>query len=203
MTPWRRVTLASVSNKPQYGANAKGSSTPVGPRFVRQTDITQGRVDWSSVPYCALDPSEISKYAVHPGDLLISRLGNGVGNAATVRETNDAVFAGYLVRFQPKAEVAVPEFVGYQLQSSAWRQHVSSFRSGAAQPTLNAQQMGSFSFLLPPVEEQRAISATLGRSTRSSSLAVARRRQPMSCSTRSGAGSTTVPIAAPGAGWRT
>lgn len=93
---------------------------------------------------------------------MISRLGNGVGNAATVREPRGAVFAGYLVRFQADLAVAVPDFLGYQLQSRAWRQHVAGFRSGAAQPTLNAQQMGAFRFHLPPIEEQRGIAATLG-----------------------------------------
>lgn len=160
---WSTVSLAAVSGKPQYGVIASGSDTPIGPLLVRQTDITSGRVDWSSVPYCDLSSSDIAKYALRQGDLLISRLGNGVGNAATVLEArDDAVFAGYLVRFQPDPEVANPVFVGYQLQSNAWRAHVSSFRSGAAQPTLNAQQMGEFEFLLPPLEDQRAIAATLG-----------------------------------------
>ncbi|WP_262380287.1 restriction endonuclease subunit S [Nonomuraea sp. PA05] len=155
------MRLSEVCEKPQYGAIAKGSAEPVGPLFVRQTDIASGRIKWSSVPYCDLDPSEFEKYAIRPGDLLISRLGNGVGNAATVSETRSAVFAGYLVRFQARASVAVPEFLGYQLQSKAWRQHVAGFRSGAAQPTLNAQQMGDFQFTLPPLGLQRGIAATL------------------------------------------
>lgn len=162
MTTWPEVTLADVSGRPQYGAIAKGSDRPIGPLFVRQTDIARGRIDWTTVPFSDLDPSEFDKYAIHPGDILVSRLGNGVGNAAIVRDTRNAVFAGYLVRFQPKPTVASPEFVGYQLQSDAWRRHVSSFRSGAAQPTLNAQQMGDFKFQLPPIEEQRRIAATLG-----------------------------------------
>src|SRR4051794_36202506 len=100
MDDWAPVTLAKVCAKPQYGANAKGTDKPLDPRFVRQTDIVGGRIDWDSVPYCELDESEIHKYAIFSGDLLISRLGNGVGNAITVRDANEAVFAGYLVRFR-------------------------------------------------------------------------------------------------------
>lgn len=159
---WPVVTLEEISSKPQYGAIARGSTEPIGPLFIRQTDIATGRIDWSSVPYCDLGADEFEKFAVRPGDLLISRLGNGVGNAAIVQESNDAVFAGYLVRFQPNSDIATPAFVGYQLQSEAWRRHVKGFRSGAAQPTLNARQMGDFSFLLPPIAEQRSIAATLG-----------------------------------------
>jgi type I restriction enzyme S subunit len=159
---WQVVSLAEVCERPQYGAIAKGSDQPIGPRFVRQTDIVTGRIDWTTVPFCDLALDEIPKYAIHPGDLLISRLGAGVGTAATVRDTHEAVFAGYLVRFQAVAEQADPAYLGYQLHSPAWWRHVNGFRSGAAQPTLNAQQMGAFRFRLPPLSEQRRIAAVLG-----------------------------------------
>jgi len=159
---WEIVSLADVCERPQYGAIASGSDKAAGPFFVRQTDIVSGRINWDSVPRCDLAAAQIPKYTLSQGDLLISRLGNGVGNTATVRDTHDAVFAGYLVRFRADTAVAVPEFLGYQLQSVAWHQHVASFRSGAAQPTLNAQQMGRFTFPLPPLPEQHAIAATLG-----------------------------------------
>lgn len=163
MSTWPSVSLAEISSKPQYGAIARGQDRPIGPLFVRQTDITGGRIDWETVPFCDLDAVSAKRYALKRGDLLISRLGNGVGNAATVpHDRDDAVFAGYLVRFQPNPEEAEAQFVGYQLQSKRWLDHVTSFRSGAAQPTLNAQQMGDFTFLLPPLAEQRAIAATLG-----------------------------------------
>lgn len=161
MIDWPSVTLAEVCAKPQYGAIAKGNTEPIGPRFVRQTDIVSGRIDWTSVPFCDLDPSDFEKYAIRPGDLLVSRLGAGVGTAATVHSANDAVFAGYLVRFQADESRAVPEFLGYQLRSQGWRNHVYGFRSGAAQPTLNAKQMGAYRFQLPPIDEQRGIAATL------------------------------------------
>jgi type I restriction enzyme S subunit len=158
---WPEVTLADVCDKPQYGAIAKGSKLPVGPRFVRQTDITTGRIDWDTVPHCDLELADFEKYAITTGDLLISRLGAGVGTAATVDDGNGAVFAGYLVRFQPNTTIADPQFVGYQLRSRAWWNHVHGFRSGAAQPTLNAKQMGAFKFPLPSLEEQRRIAEAL------------------------------------------
>lgn len=162
MIEWPTVKLAEITHPPQYGAIAKGSDERVGPLFVRQTDIKSGRVDWTGVPYCDLPPAHFAKYALQRGDVLISRLGNGVGNAAPVDEPHGAVFAGYLVRFQADRDRVDPCFLGYNLQSQAWRDHVAGYRSGAAQPTLNAKQMGAFAFLLPPLPEQRAIARTLG-----------------------------------------
>lgn len=161
MIGWPEVSLAEVCGKPQYGAIAKGSPTASGPRFVRQTDVVNGWINWNTVPFCDLDRSDFQKYAIKAGDLLISRLGS-VGNAAIVRDTHDAVFAGYLVRFRADRSRVLPEFLGYELQSRGWWAHVNGFRSGAVQPTLNAQQMAAFRFRLPPLDAQQGIVGTLG-----------------------------------------
>lgn len=162
MIAWQEVTLAEISEKPQYGAIASAVDEPVGPLFVRQTDIITGRVDWSGVPFAALSSTDNEKYRLRAGDLLISRLGAGVGNAARMDDTAGAVFAGYLVRFRVRPQLADDRFVGYALQSNRWREHVRAVRSGGAQPTLNAKQMGTFRFALPPLEEQERIAGVLG-----------------------------------------
>lgn len=162
MSRWKEVSLAEVCSPPQYGAIASAASAPPGPRFVRQTDIVTGRIDWITVPYADLDDVQQAKYELSEGDLLISRLGAGVGNAARMDRTTGAVFAGYLVRFRVNKALASDVYVGHQLQSQQWRDHVRSFGSGAAQPTLNAKQMGAFRFLLPPLPEQERIAGVLG-----------------------------------------
>ncbi len=147
MSEWPTVTLGEVCSKPQYGAIAAGSDQPLGPLLVRQTDLVAGRIDWSNVPYSDLGTSEYAKYALKTDDLLIARLGS-VGRAARVRDPMGAVFAGYLVRFTAKHDLAFPAFLGYQLQSPDWREYVNAVRSGAVQPTLNATQMAAYSFSL-------------------------------------------------------
>lgn len=162
MSSWPVVKLSETCAKPQYGAIARGTDQPIGPRLVRQTDLVDGRINWSTVPYCNLRSSELEKYALQPDDLLIARLGS-VGRAARVRVTDvdGAVFAGYLVRFRAHVDRADPTFLSYQLQSTAWWHYVESVRSGAVQPTLNAKQMGEYRFALPPLKEQRRIAGML------------------------------------------
>jgi type I restriction enzyme S subunit len=127
---------------------------------VRQTDITDGRIDWAGVPHCDLSDGETPKYALATDDLLIARLGS-VGRAARVRDANGAVFAGYLVRFRANRGLADPVFLEYQLRSPMWWDYVNSVRSGAVQPTLNAQQMAGYRFELPSLPEQERIAASL------------------------------------------
>lgn len=162
MSEWPLVTLSEVCEKPQYGAIASGTSDPkAGPLFVRQTDLWNGLIDWEGVPYCTLRLDDYEKYAIKTDDILIARLGS-VGRSARVRDPRGAVFAGYLVRFRSaNPEIADPTFLGYQLRSTMWWDHVEAVRSGAVQPTFNAQQMGDFKFLLPPINLQKEISRIL------------------------------------------
>lgn len=48
-------TLAEISLEVSYGYTASAQTAPIGPRFLRITDIQNGVVDWSSVPYCTID----------------------------------------------------------------------------------------------------------------------------------------------------
>ena len=153
-------TLAEVCFPPQYGAIATTKDTPEGPKFIRQTDIKAGRIEWDSVPYCDLQDSEINKYRVQHGDILVSRLGS-IGQAAIVRGDHSAVFAGYLVRFKVNPDLAHPSFIAYHLQTKQWFDHVRNFGSGAVQPTLNANQMGEYKFRLPTYERQVQIASAL------------------------------------------
>lgn len=163
MIGWQRTTLGRESTKPQYGAVASGTDRPeAGPLFVRQTDLVDGRINWNSVPYCEIDQASAGRFLLRTGDVLVSRLGASVGRAARVRETNGAVFAGYLVRFRIRDDSRVdPRYLGYLLMSPEWEGHVRSVQSGAAQPTLNAKQMSAFEFELPPLSEQRGIADVL------------------------------------------
>ena len=50
----------------------------------------------------------------------------------------------YLIRFRPDSSRVNPFFVGYQLRSERFRQHVLAVRGGSAQPGANAKQLGAF-----------------------------------------------------------
>jgi hypothetical protein len=50
---WEVKELAAVSAI-NYGYTESASIEPVGPRFLRITDIQDDRVDWEIVPYCKI-----------------------------------------------------------------------------------------------------------------------------------------------------
>lgn len=71
-----------------------------------------------------------------------------------------AVFASYLVRFRVHDDVD-SKYVGYVVESSAYKQFIVANAGGAAQPNANAKTLGSFLVPLPDRETQRRIAAAL------------------------------------------
>ncbi|RMD63624.1 restriction endonuclease subunit S, partial [Candidatus Parcubacteria bacterium] len=76
---WRVVRLGEVAEKPQYGYTASATKEPVGPRFLRITDIQNDQVNWSTVPFCAIEDDSLEKYQLRRGDILFARIGATTG----------------------------------------------------------------------------------------------------------------------------
>jgi type I restriction enzyme, S subunit len=143
------LTLAEICNDVSYGYTESASPEPVGPKFLRITDIQGGTVDWNQVPFCPASNTDAQKYRLEVGDIVVARTGNSTGeNAQITKEPPTAVFASYLIRFRPDKNRVNPFFVGYQLRTERFRQHVLSVRGGSAQPGANAKQLGTFQIQL-------------------------------------------------------
>ena len=154
---WRWVRLGEVCEKPQYGYTHSASTDPIGPKFVRITDITAGVIDWNQVPYCKCDTKNLEKYRLAKGDLLFARSGS-VGAIILIRETPpyDAVFASYLIRVKLR-EPILPEFAEMVLKSPMCQKQLVP--QGAAQKNINARMIQQILISLPPLEEQYRIVA--------------------------------------------
>ena len=47
---WSVQPLSRYIDKPDYGFTASAADQPIGPKFLRITDIQEGSVDWERVP---------------------------------------------------------------------------------------------------------------------------------------------------------
>ncbi len=163
MSEWRETTLAMICSDISYGYTESAKQEKVGPKFLRITDIANGRLDWDSVPYCPITEEHFKKYQLLPGDIVIARTGATTGANYTIKENDprEVVYASYLIRYQIDKSVADPFFIGQLLRSPSWNDYVDAIAGGSAQPGANAKQLGSFEILLPSLPEQRAIAAVL------------------------------------------
>jgi type I restriction enzyme S subunit len=85
MREWKETTLAELCSDIPHGYTESAKWERVGPKFLRITDIANGRLDWSSVPYCPITAENFKRYIL-PGDIVIVRTGATTGANYTIRE---------------------------------------------------------------------------------------------------------------------
>ena len=153
----QRLSLADVCSDVSYGYTESATNEPIGPKFLRITDIQGGTFNWNDVPHCPATDANVKKYSLEVGDIVIARTGNSTGeNAQVTSSPPPAVFASYLIRFRPDASKVNPFFVGYQLRTEQFRRYVMAVRGGSAQPGANAKQLGAFPIVVMDRPTQNA-----------------------------------------------
>jgi type I restriction enzyme S subunit len=136
--------------KTQYGYTASADMEEEGPKFLRITDIVPTAINWELVPRCKIDENQAEKYLLHEGDIVVARTVATVGYAKRINKRHPkAVFASYLVRLIPKRKTD-SIFLGLSVERNAFKDFISMFVTGAAQPQANASTMSLFPVLHPP-----------------------------------------------------
>ncbi|MEW6179134.1 MAG: restriction endonuclease subunit S [Chloroflexota bacterium] len=152
---WTFVPVERICTKPQYGYTATSETQPIGPKFLRITDIQDGNVNWDNVPYCRISSKRIVNYLLSDGDILFARSGATTGKTYIVKNSPQAVFASYLIRIRV-TEPNLPEYVYWYFQSPQyWKQLTIR---GGAQPNMNAQLLRKVLVPIPdPLDENNSL----------------------------------------------
>lgn len=153
---WKDAVLGNIADM-QYGYTATANDEPIGPKFLRITDIVPDQIDWRSVPYCEIDEQKRSKYKLINGDIVVARTGATAGYAKLIRDSRDAVFASYLIRIRPKTDDIAPEYLGRLIESIVFKRFVQQYISGGAQPQANAPVLKAFRFRYPSRKVQSRV----------------------------------------------
>ena len=145
---WEVKTLGELCHKPQYGYTASAKNEPVGPKFLRITDINKTAwINWDTVPHCQMTDKDFDKYRLAKGDVLITRMADP-GHGVMVEENQEAVFASYLIRFCPKHE-QYARLLQYWLRSDHYWKLVKERGAGTTRASLNAKVLSGFPFVVP------------------------------------------------------
>ena len=106
-----------------------------------------------------------AKKSVLPGDILFSEIRPANGRWALVREpSDDFIVSTKLMVIRANPDLAVPDFLYLfltSIQTTRWLQTLAESRSGTF-PQITFDQVSALRVPLPSLEEQRAISATIG-----------------------------------------
>ncbi len=152
---WVTKKIRDICEKPQYGYTEPASYEPIGARFLRITDIQNGKVHWDKVPYCKC--VDIDKYRLRTGDIVFARTGATTGKSFLITDPPDSVFASYLIRLRVGTSI-LPEFLYWYFQSSTYWIAVSSGIEDGNRPNMNGTKLANLEISYPAdKKEQRRI----------------------------------------------
>ena len=120
-------------------------------------NLQAGEILYDNLAFTS-NATEIARYQLIAGDLLFNRTNSAehVGKTSIYRGNQEAIFAGYLIRFHPI--LTSSEFMNYVMNSSYHHSFCQTVKSDAVnQSNINAQKLSCFLFPLPPIDEQERI----------------------------------------------
>ncbi len=160
---WDVRLLEDLTAVIDYGITASAKADPVGPRFLRITDIQDGQVNWATVPYCQCLEKERRQAALKRGDIVFARTGATTGKSFHITGCpSDAVFASYLIRIRPNAYIN-PYFLAEFFQTQSYWSQIAESASGSAQPGVNSTKLALLKVIVPPLEKQEKFIAVVRR----------------------------------------
>ena len=157
---WEVAKVQDVCEKPEYGYTVSTTEKPIGPKFLRISDIQDGKVNWEKVPFCHCPNSIKEKYILKPGDILFARTGATTEKSYIIKKCPEAIFASYLVRVVTKG-IINSNFLYLVFNSFIYWRQIKEQIGGSAQGGVNASSLSSIKIPLPPLREQKKIAEIL------------------------------------------
>lgn len=132
------VHLENLITGTQYGYNASALVQGRN-KFLRISDITDGKVNWKTVPYC--NCTDEKTYLLFPNDILIARTGGTTGKSFLISEPPAlSIYAGYLIRIRANEETN-PDYLNLFLNSYVYWSQIVSLNEDNFRPSVNAEKL--------------------------------------------------------------
>jgi type I restriction enzyme S subunit len=133
--------------------------------YLRVANVQDGHLDLSEIKEVEVLESEVEKWKLRSGDLLLTEGGDWdkLGRGTIWRdEIPNCIHQNHIFRLRTKSEEFVPEFVAKLISSPVGKTY---FQKASKQTTnlasINQRQLKAFSVFQPPLPEQRRIVAKL------------------------------------------
>ncbi len=174
---WEFQKLHNLASSVDYGVTASASREPIGPKFLRITDIQDGVVDWDSVPYCSASGKEKRGSMLQKSDIVFARTGATTGKSYLIQDCPEgAVFASYLIRVRPNQKID-PVYLSIYFQTDAYWKQIQESSTGTAQAGVNATKLKQLRVLIPPLPLQQRFAGVVRRFERLRAQQVEAERQ--------------------------
>ena len=145
----------------RYGLGQPPKSMENGLPLIRATNIQRGEIVKKDMLYVNPDELPMGKNPIlKKGEIIVVRSGAYTGDSAIIPAEYEGAVAGYDMVFTPVK--SYPEFISFCFLSNyVLKNQLIPSSSRAAQPHLNAEELGSTIIACPPHKEQVIISTYL------------------------------------------
>ncbi|MCR4913183.1 MAG: restriction endonuclease subunit S, partial [Lactobacillus sp.] len=151
---WTWCRLGSICTEIMYGLS-NSAETHGSYRFLRITDIQNGKVNWNKVPYTTTD--DCNKYLLKENDIVFARTGATVGKSYLIKDIPvESVFASYLIRIRLLPGIDANYIYDFFNSPFYWKQ-ITDKAVGVGQPNCNGTLLQELLIPIPPLNEQLCI----------------------------------------------
>lgn len=153
---WEIIPLKRFSNI-RYGLGQPPEESSGNVPLIRATNVKSGKIVTKDMVYVNPDDIPETRNAVlTKGEIIVVRSGALTGDSAIIPDEYAGSIAGYDMVVTVKQNL--PEFIALQLLSTHVRDiQFNFYKLRAAQPHLNAEELGETLFIIPPITEQESI----------------------------------------------
>jgi type I restriction enzyme S subunit len=145
----------------RYGIGEPPKYHPEGTPLIRATNVHAGKLFDEGMVF--VDPAEIPAQRIvwlTPGDIIVVRSGAYTGDSAIIPSIYGTCIAGFDMVL--RCHSANPAFIQFVLLSKYLKEgQIDLEKMRAAQPHLNAEELGSCVLVLPDAQEQNEITSFL------------------------------------------
>ena len=136
------------------------SGTPI----ITVEHLGDNRILHEGVPHVSdHDRERLSKYSLHNGDIVFSRVGSVDRRALVRKAENGWLFSGRCLRVRPDPNKIDSTYLSYFFGLPSFKEHIRAIAVGATMPSLNTQILSDVVVPHPcDLNEQRAIAHVLG-----------------------------------------
>lgn len=164
MKTWKKVTLREVADIiPGYAFKGEDFCITGAP-VIKIKDINPPSVLYDTLERVDLSRyknKNIEKYTAAKNDFVIAMTGATIGKVGKIRFSDIVYINQRVAKIRPN-EAVCWDFIYYCAISNLFYQHIiNNIDSNSAQENISATSIGSFSFYLPPLPEQKAIAGVL------------------------------------------
>ncbi|MCI5210269.1 MAG: restriction endonuclease subunit S [Candidatus Electrothrix sp. ATG2] len=173
---WEVKRLKYLGNI-RYGLGQPPKEKNDGLRLIRATNVERGKIVEKGMIF--VDPADIPwdrDPELKENDIIVVRSGAYTGDSAIVPAKYNNAIAGYDMVFTPTN--ALPQFVAFSFLSQyVLFDQLYLLRMRAAQPHLNAEELGETLIFAPPISVQQAIVDFLEIQTTKIDTAITQKKQ--------------------------